>query len=242
MNLPPKLKSKYIRRLVELIEIGTDLPLVQKRRATSHNVRTGESRYEHYNDVSWSEFVEWRTSCSSVLDQVVPHNSIHRKSVESFGNLENGIGHQEYGISFLKSIKEDLEHGFLDDLATEIEAEVTADYMGQAEQLLNEGIAGKYAHVPAAVLTGAVLEKTLKTICTQLEPPEPLTKNGFFIKLNTLIDILKKRGVYNELMAKQLRAWAAIRNDAAHGNFEEFTKEQVENMLSGVNIFLANQL
>ncbi|PHR22568.1 MAG: DUF4145 domain-containing protein [Desulfotalea sp.] len=180
---------------------------------------TGESRYKHYKDVSWSEFVEWRTSCSTVLDQVVHKNSIHRKSVESFRELGNGIGHQEYGLSFLKSIKDDLEHGFLDNLATEIEAEVTADYMGQAEQLLHEGTAGKFAHAPAAVLTGAVLEKALKTICTQLDPPEPLTKNGFFIMLNALIDILKKRGVYNELMAKQLRAWVAIRNDAAHGNF-----------------------
>ncbi len=42
----------------------------------------------------------------------------------------------------------------------QFEAEIAADYMGQAEELLNEGSSGKYDHVPAAVLAGAVLEKS----------------------------------------------------------------------------------
>ena len=49
----------------------------------------------------------------------------------------------------------------------------------------------------------------------------------------------KKRKVFNELTAKQLRSWADIRNSAAHGKFEEFNRSQVESMVSGVLDFLA---
>lgn len=56
--------------------------------------------------------------------------------------------------------------------------------------------------------------------------------------MNALIDSLKKRGVFNELQAKELRAWAALRNYAAHGNFSEFTRDQVESMVAGVLRFV----
>ena len=58
--------------------------------------------------------------------------------------------------------------------------------------------------------------------------------------MNGLIDDLKKSNYFNEAVAKQLRAWTAIRNHAAHGEFEEFTRQQVENMIPGINNFLAN--
>lgn len=172
-----------------------------------------------------------------------PKISLHRSSLDTFQNLANNPGQLTFGISFLRSLREDIDRGFLQNLASEIESEITADYMGQAENLLKEGSPGKYDHVPAAVLAGAVLEKSLKTICSQLSPPEHInTQNGSPLKLNALIDALKKRDVYNELTAKQLRAWADIRNQAAHGNFEEFTKDQVGSMVSGITNFLIQHL
>jgi len=43
----------------------------------------------------------------------------------------------------------------------------------------------------------------------------------------------------NELKAKQLRAWADIRNAAAHGEFDKFKRADVEGMIRGVSDFLA---
>jgi hypothetical protein len=60
-----------------------------------------------------------------------------------------------------------------------------------------------------------------------------LTKN---IKAKT------NAGLFNETKAKHLRAWAAIRNDAVHGDFDKFTKQDVEGMLKGVAEFLADYL
>jgi hypothetical protein len=243
MKLPPNLKQQYLSRLDVLIRRGEEVPVRSTQILASANLMTGEKKYRPSSDVDWPKFVEWRTACVTLLDQVVPRGSAHRPTVEGFTGLGNSPEKLQFGVAFLRAIREDVAADHLNDLASEIEAEISADYMGQAEQLLLEGASGRYDHVPAAVLAGAVLEKSLRTLCTQLSPPEPTrSTDGKPLRLNALIDTLKKRGAYNELTAKQLRAWAAIRNDAAHGNFGEFNRAQVEAMVTGVGVFLAQNL
>lgn len=124
-----------------------------------------------------------------------------------------------------------------------VEAEVAADYMGQAEGLLKEGQPGKFDYVPAGVLAGALLEKALRTLCDEQQPPVSIVNaKGELRTLNSLIDELKKAEVFNELKAKQLRSWADIRNAAAHGPFSDFGKADVAQMISGINNFLADYL
>jgi len=80
-------------------------------------------------------------------------------------------------------------------------------------------------------------------MCEQQVPPIPtLNAKGDHKTLNPLIEDLKKAGAYNESKAKQLRAWAAVRNHAAHGEFDEFNRTDVEQLLLGVTNFLADYL
>ena len=53
---------------------------------------------------------------------------------------------------------------------------------------------------------------------------------------------LAKAGKYNKLMQKRITALADIRNSAAHGKVDEFTKQNVVNMIDEVEQFLANHL
>jgi len=193
--------------------------------------------------VNWQRFVTWRTTSVTLLTQVLPQEHAHRKAVDGFAQISNEKSKLEWGISFLKGIEDDFKNGFLGSLSAVIEAEVAADYMGQAEHLLAEGQTGKFDHVPAAVLCGAVLEKALRTLCGEQQPPiSTATSGGEPKTLNPLIDDLKKAGVFNEAKAKQLRAWAAIRNHAAHGQFDQFNRKDVEQMIQGINNFLADYL
>jgi len=115
--------------------------------------------------------------------------------------------------------------------------------MEQAEGLMSEGQPGRFDYVPAAVLSGAVLEKTLRSLCSKQSPPIAITSaKGVRLTLNPLIDELKKGGVFNELKAKQLRSWADIRNAAAHGEFEKFNRSDVDRMIQGVSDFLATHV
>lgn len=59
-------------------------------------------------------------------------------------------------------------------------------------------------------------------------------------RLTQLNDDLAKASVYNKLQQKQITALADIRNNAAHGNYDEFTKEDVERMINDIERFLLN--
>ena len=52
---------------------------------------------------------------------------------------------------------------------------------------------------------------------------------------------LAKEGVYNKLVQKQVTALADIRNNAAHGHYDQFTKEDVTSMIKEVQRILASR-
>jgi hypothetical protein len=88
-----------------------------------------------------------------------------------------------------------------------------------------------------------VLEKTLRSLCENANPKiETVNVNGRAKKMSAMIEDLKKAGIINEIRKRQLETWNAIRNSAAHGKIEEFTKEQVTAMLQGVQDFMAQQM
>jgi hypothetical protein len=235
MNLPPLLTQKFLHRFGELISEGEAIHKAIQTIPGEYDDSYwsgGSHRRPDRHVVNWQRFVTWRTSCVTLLDQILPQPHAHRKAVDGFAQIPNDKGKLEWGISFLKGIEDDFKKGLLGSLGIAIESEVSADYMVQAELLLPEGQAGKYDHVPAAVLSGAVLEKALRTLCGEQQPPVPIkTSNGEPKTLNPLIDDLKKAGLFNEAKAKQLRAWAAIRNHAAHGEFDQFAKSDVQQMI-----------
>lgn len=246
--LPYNLQKKYTDRFDLLIELGELID--QEIRQDLANRRTLTSS---------PSIMQWKTSCISLLSQILQGSTVHRNLIKEFENIhisKYSLVSSDYtdtrlfiseAVGKLSAIKDDFENGFLANLSIQIEAEIVANYLEQAENLLNEGSRGKYDHVPAAVLTGAVLEKSLRTLCDQQTPPiltfktttkgksEPLT-------LNPLIDELKKAAVFNELKAKQLRFWADIRNAAAHGEFDKFSRSDVEQMIEGVKNFLATYM
>lgn len=244
MGLPAALRQKFLQRFDELLEEGRAIYRDIKEIPGRHFRVDGEHHQKPPTySVELSRFVNWRTRCVTLLGHVIAADTTHNKVLVEFTVLKAGKPQLESAISFLEAIKDDFEHGFLDKLSAMVESEIAADYMGQAEQLLADGQSGKHDHVPAAVLAIAVLEKNLRTLCRRQVPPVPTSKqNGDPKTLNPLIDDLKKAGAFNESKAKQLRAWADIRNDAAHGEFDQFKRSDVEQMVKGINTFLADYL
>ncbi|PZO42117.1 MAG: DUF4145 domain-containing protein [Pseudanabaena frigida] len=246
MTLPINLQKKYIDRFDVLITQGE--VITQKIREDVVNHRTLTSS---------PSVMQWKTCCISLLSQVLKGSNAHKYLIEEFEEIHISnpkkatkgyidMLSMSEAVGKLKAIKDDFENGFLANLSMQIEAEISANYMEQAEQLLIEGKSGAYDHVPAAVLTGAVLEKSLRTLCDQQNPPihtfKTTAKGSEPLTLNPLIDELKKAALFNELKAKQLRAWADIRNAAAHGEFDKFSRSDVEQMIEGVKNFLATYM
>lgn len=193
--------------------------------------------------VSMALLSEWRSKALTLLQQVMPQVGPYSKQLEVF--LESGnksvLFDRVYGI--FKGVYDDFKMGMFDNLKLEIESNVSCDFLGQANALLNDGDQVDYSYLPAAVLIGAVLEKTLRSLCENASPKiETVSANGRAKKMSVMIVDLKKAGVINEIRSRQLETWNAIRNSAAHGKLDEFTKEQVSAMLQGVQDFMAQQM
>jgi hypothetical protein len=225
MKLPTQLLSKTLARFDSLVAEGKNI------------LGNGDTQPD------FERVVEWRTKAVTLLDNVIPHGHVHRKLVEEASKLPDDRKMIQGMVSALRALKDDLDKGFLDSMARHIEAEIAADYMGQAEALMAEGKRGNYDHVPAAVLAGAVMEKALRTLCQSQDPPIPTILSGGLPKGQTqMIDELERTGVFTVATSVQLKGWAKIRNLAAHGEFGQFSAPDVKFMLEGINGFIARHL
>ena len=167
----------------------------------------------------------------------------HQDSVKSMRGKRRIDGSNKRLIGILNSLLEDYRQGYMNDVEEWIIANVSADYMGQAEGLLDEATPDKFDYVPAAVLCGAVLEDSLRRLCNRQSPTiKTVKRNGQPKTLDPLITDLRSADVLKGTKAAELRSWAQIRNAAAHARFDDFDRHQVEAMIAGVKQFLADYL
>ncbi len=186
---------------------------------------------------------EWRSQSLTLLRQVMPNAEQFGEQLSAFVKPDNKRVVFDHLHGIFKGAMQDFKAGMFDNLKLEIESNVSCDFLGQANALLNDKELVDYSYLPAAVLIGAVLEKTLRSLCENANPKiETVNENGRAKKMSAMIEDLKKAGIINEIRKRQLETWNAIRNSAAHGKIEEFTKEQVAAMLQGVQDFMAQQM
>ena len=216
------IEEKIIKRIDELIQKGENVLDTHKPNPPNVN---------GFPTLDSGKFIEWQTQVINFLINLLGESHIY---VQNFKDkVENGYKSDvEMGQGILKAVKEDILGGYLTDIKTLISAEVFSDFLEMAEHLLENGYKD-----PAASLCGAVLEDGLRKIAT---------KKGIKVKssddLNSLNDKCANGGVYNRLMQKKIKVWIDIRNKAAHGKFNAYTEEDVQEMLKGVRDFLASYL
>lgn len=217
-------KTLQVQRLRKVSLLEAPVPV-----STTKTTIDGESYYQ------------WRTSVQSLLYQVFgdKHPTYVRFAEDAKKPSMAGL-HSDflYFRSLFESAKEDFEGGYLFDLRKMVHADVFSNELEQAEYFLAEGY-----KAPAAVIAGTVLETTLREMCRQHSIRINDT-NGNDVtakaKLDRINSELAKVSVYNSARQKQITAWAAIRNHAAHGQPNEFSEAQVKEMIDGITAFVAS--
>jgi len=261
MALPPAVDAKIRARFDTLIREAAALLAVYEgddAASAAHYEQPRRTMHEIYDAQLFpsqssppaaragthTEFVTLRTRAVSLLELLSARPDDNpARLVKQLGTFPANAHGTQQMLGVLTGIYADYQDGMLDRITTMIEAEVTANYLGQAEALLEAKHKGVADRFPAAVLAGAVLENALRTLCQRQTPPISLsTPKGGHKMLNALIDELKAADLYNELQAKDLRVWADIRNAAAHGDFDNFDREQVQRMLTGISAFLTKHM
>lgn len=177
-------------------------------------------------------FNEWRSQSLVALRDIVGDG--HTYTTEFDKRTEKG-GYQsvvQAGLGILRSLKEDVEQGYMISLKTLVVAEVFSDFLEMAKHLIEQG----YAH-PAASLTGAVLEDGLRRVAASRSISVKAKDD-----LSTLNQKCSQANVYNVLTMKKINEWIHIRNQADHGKFNEYVESDVRDMHRGVSDFLEQHL
>ena len=140
------------------------------------------------------------------------------------------------GQHILEAVRKEVEGGWLFTVKDLISSEVFSDFMDMAEHLLEEGYKDA-----AAVVIGSVLEEHLRKLCDNNDISVRSEKDGRIIakRADKLNHELVKAAVYNKLDMKQITSWLDLRNKAAHGEYGEYSFEQVGLLLQGVKDFVS---
>ena len=186
-------------------------------------------RSEGHYDLA--DVTRWRTSAEHLLVELTGKSSPYYERFTEFVERD-ASGYREYVeacVAIIEAVQSDLRSGRLQSFRLLVEAEVFADFIGMAEHILDHGYYGA-----AAALMGSILERGLRDIAE---------KGG--VKVGATGDLpglnmrLAKAGVYNALRQKEVHFFIDVRNKAAHGEFEQFSKDDVRKMIGGVQGLLA---
>ena len=173
----------------------------------------------------------WLVKVKNLIVKIAGEESEHYKSLikeeeaSSFSNISQFNG---YKAIFLAA-KEDYEGGYLLSYKSIVQAEVFDDELEQATELHSNGY-----YVAAAVIAGTVLETAVRELCSvnNIAPGKLEKMNADLVKAN----------VYNVNVQKQITALAGIRNSAAHGKSNEFSSDEVKQMINTIRLLLSTHL
>ncbi len=171
-------------------------------------------------------YYEVRVSAINLLTRLTSENSIYAQEFKSM--MPNAPAMK----GLLKAARADYLQGFMTDHALLISADIFTDMLVQAEVLLEHDYKDA-----AAVIIRAVLEDALRRLCAVHE-----IEIERRIMLGKLNDKLYKQKVYTKLVHKEITAKAEVGNSAAHGRFDEYTKQDVVLFLEFVIRFLGQYL
>lgn len=139
------------------------------------------------------------------------------------------------GLNILLSLKNEIEQDWLISIKQLVSAEIFSDFIEMAKYLLDNNYKD-----PAAVMIGSILEEHIRLLCKSNSVDVYFKKGEDIVpkKADVLNADLVKANVYGVLEQKNITAWLDLRNRAAHGKYEEYSKEQVTIMYLGVLNFI----
>ncbi len=207
-------------RVQQLIEKG------QQTQGTRKNSGDGRDYVEN------RPFSEFRAASLSFLERTF--GSRHQFTLEFSEKVTQLYpDHVEDGLGILAAAKNEIQGGWLFTTKEIVSAEILSDFIEMAICLL-----GEQCKEAAAVMGGSVLEEHLRQLCNK---HGKIVRSGKSVpkKADSLNSELASANIYTKLDQKSVTAWLDLRNKAAHGEYSEYSTEQVELMLNGVTDFIA---
>lgn len=179
-----------------------------------------------------NSLLELRTRTVAAIERLSPTGSTYVRGLESVLKRLQEESRLNGSISILKALRADYVAGYLSSLTEIIHADLFGDFLEMADHLFDQGYKD-----PAAVITGSVLEEHLRKLCVK-QGITVVQPDGRPKKADSLNAELAGANVYSKLDQKNVTAWLGLRNKAAHGEYAEYTKEQVALLIQSVRDFI----
>ena len=201
-----------------------------------YNSLRQSSKYDDLSDLLESDVIAFITPARSAIYRITGSSSTYVKQCEEIivqSTFYGRIALLIFGV--ITSLRKDLLSGYIANLTELIHGELFADFLDMALHLLKEGYKDA-----AAVIAGSALESHLRQLCikagieTETERDDKIQPK----KADRMNSDLAKNEIYSKSDQKSVTAWLDLRNDAAHGHYDKYTKEQVSLLISGIRDFL----
>jgi hypothetical protein len=198
-----------------------------------HEEYRASSKYDDLSDLKRGTTNEVLTLLEAAIERAAPPGSMYKRHAEgAYAKYGHDNPHNITILTgVLKAIRVDYEAGRLQGITELIHADVFADFLEMAEYLHSEGYKDA-----AAVICGSVLEGHLRKFADKFNIPT--ADKGKPKKADGLNSELTAAGAYSKLDQKNVTAWLGVRNHAAHGEYDKYSKDQVALLLQGVRDFL----
>jgi hypothetical protein len=174
----------------------------------------------------------------SAIHRLAPAGSVYANTVEQYeSHLTSGVIAMSLALEpargVLQALRNDYDSGYLQSVVELVHADIFADFLDMADYLLQQGYKD-----PGAVVSGSVLEAHLRKLCGK-HGIAVVKSDGTTPKTADALNAELAAGAtnYSKLDQKSVLAWLELRNNAAHGKYSAYTKEQVAGMIQGVREF-----
>lgn len=210
------------QRIEYLIDLGQQV--LSTRKDTEHSSDQVEHRiHNKYRAAGLSFFRQYYSDAH-------PYYQVFDSQAHSYGpTVESSLG-------VLEAVLDEVNNGWYKSLRGIVSAELFSDFIEMANHLLDEGYKDA-----AAVMLGGTLEEHLRQLSRDNGIDLEVESRGNHSpkKADVLNADLVKNGVYGKLDQKNVTAWLGLRNDAAHGKYGNYSKEQVTLFSQALNDFMA---
>jgi hypothetical protein len=194
-----------------------------------YDAARGRSKHGDMSDLPDDELRAGITRCAAAIDRLTPPHSPYVAQAQKVGGFPGEVWAATAGV--VRALRADYEAGYMQTVEELIHADVFADFLDMADELY-----AKNYKDPAAVIAGSVLEEHLRKLAVANRVA--IETGGKPKKADTINADLVKAGVYNKLVQKQITAWLGLRNDAAHGHYDQYDAGQVAALIRDVRDFM----
>lgn len=192
-----------------------------------------KSRYDDLSDLR-VESDSYVVRLRAAIERLAPDPSTYMAEMRAVASDKNNSTAAKIRIymGILTALRADLADGWLENVTELLHADTFDDFLSQSTELFGKG----YQNA-AAVVAGSTLEAHIRLLCKKRGINTTLS-SGQTMSADRINAELVKASAYNSLQQKAVASWQAIRNAAAHGEYDKYSKEQVANMISAVRDFM----